>query len=121
MSRALRIDDAGSITEITWAEGESLPALQSAVGGLIDVVQLAPDLDLWVHDEGLYLFEPNPHATAVATVFAAQAGARLAQAFHGPAVFTGGVDDEGDTLPLSEEQAEQIRQSIAGTAPDSID
>ena len=76
------------------ADGGLLDQLQGAVGGLVDVVALTDQLDMWVHDEGLYVCEPNP----VATLLAVAHGRR--SPFYGPAVFTGGADADGDTCGL---------------------
>lgn len=76
------------------ADGGLLDQLQGAVGGLVDVVALTDQLDMWVHDEGLYVCEPNP----VATLLALAHGRR--SPFYGPAVFTGGADASGDTCGL---------------------
>lgn len=34
------------------------------------------------------------------------------QNYHGPVVFTGGVDEDGNTLPLDAQQAERIREHV---------
>lgn len=82
-----------------------LSHLQEAVEGLVDCVSLAPHVDLWVNDEGLYRCEPNPVVTVMAH---ALSGRDLSQPLFGPAVFTGGVDDEGETLGLSEDQQQTL-------------
>ena len=76
------------------ADGGLLDQLQRAVGGLVDVVALTDQLDMWVHDEGLYVCEPNP----VANLLALAHGRR--SPFYGPAVFTGGAGSHGDTRGL---------------------
>lgn len=84
---------------------DCLSHLQEAVEGLVDCVALAPHVDLWVNDEGLYRCEPNPVVTVMAH---ALSGRDLSQPLFGPAVFTGGVDDEGETLGLSEERQQTL-------------
>lgn len=96
MTRGLRIDVDGTVTEIEWAPEAAVGVLQEAVGGIFANVDLSEDLDMWVNDEGLYLCEPNQAATNVVRTYLGQD----TQPFHGPAVFTGGVDEEGDTLSI---------------------
>lgn len=83
-------------------DGSLLTHLQAAVGGLIDVVALTDDLDMWLHDEGLYLYEPNP----VAMVLAAALGRDTP--FYGPVVFTGGPDQHGGTRGLDSRVSAQL-------------
>lgn len=78
-------------------EGDTLPHLQKAVGGLVDVVQLADGFDLWLNDEGMYTEEPNRPVSH----YVSQVAGRWVQTFHGTAVFTG-CDDEGSTTSLPE-------------------
>jgi len=91
------------------ADKDCLAHLQEVVGGLVDCVGLTPTADLWVNDEGLYLCEPNPVASVLAHVMADR---DLAQPLFGPAVFTGGVDEDGGTLGLSEEAAQGLRAQV---------
>lgn len=86
----------------TDAHGGLLAQLQGAVGGLVDVVALADNLDVWVNDEGLYLCEPNPVATLLALALGRDAP------LFGPAVFTGGADQQGDTVGLDPGTCEQL-------------
>lgn len=90
------------------ADGSILAGLQEAVGGLVDVVSLTDQVDLWVNDEGLYVCEPNPFATLVASGFG-----RWTQPYLGTAVFTGGVDGEGRTLSLGDEVVEALLGVVA--------
>lgn len=104
----LIVEPDGTVREDTWtaaADGGVLEPLQRTVGGLVDVVALTDDVDLWVNDEGIYLCEPNPIVTLLAIALGHRAP------FYGPAVFTGGADREGHTLGLEP----QIRaQLVAG-------
>ncbi len=71
-----------------------LEGSQAVVGGLIDVVRLAPGLDLVINDEGLlHGLEPNFSVL----------GGFGALAIVG-AVFFVGVDEEGDFVGLTDEQ-----------------
>ena len=108
--RAVSITTDGVATVHDWdVTHGTLKHLQEAVGGLVDVVALARDMDMWVNDEGLVIGLPiNEAATAIAH----QHGTRH-QFYVGTAVFTGGCNEEGDTLPLTEEQADRLTRLCA--------
>lgn len=88
----------GRLSLHSWARRNVLAAMQSVVGGNVEAVDLAPTLTMWLNEEGLY-GEP---ANSFATRFAATYGVDW-QVFHGAAVFTGGCDDAGEVLSLTEE------------------
>lgn len=88
----------GTLHQECWttaADGGLLKQLQAAIGGLADAVALTDDLELWVHDEGLYVCEPNP----VATLLALALGRNTF--LYGTAVITGGANADGSTRGLS--------------------
>lgn len=95
------IDLEGAVTEQVWdaPDTEARGALlRKAVGGCFDVVALSKNLDMWVNDEGLYLYPVNVVATGVARRFGL-----THQPFFGPAVFTGGINRRhGTTKPLGD-------------------
>jgi len=106
----VRLDTEGNATRAQWSPGPSgslLEPLQAAVGGDIDVVRLHPEMEMWVHDEGLYRCELNPVATAVAAGMGF-----VSQPYCGPVVFTGGADENGNTLGLSDELAEVLLELV---------
>lgn len=83
----------GSVIPARWTprEGASLlPQMQTAVGGLIDVVALTRDAAMIVNDEGIYVCDPNP----VATLVCLQLG--RTQPYFGDVVFVGGTNARGD-------------------------
>jgi hypothetical protein len=94
----------GSVETVSWTPTSDEPTyrhIQKYVGGLVDVVVLARDMDLWVNDDGAILgLEPNLYATFLAAYLS---GRTLAQPIFGPVVFTGGADAEGETTSLSDE------------------
>jgi hypothetical protein len=86
----------GSPYIVQKPEGQkSLAFLQSLVQGLIESVQLAEGLDLWVNEEGLFRsdFSVNEFATTLAGE-----GYRLV----GPAVIAG-YDEEGNTTGVDDD------------------
>lgn len=105
------VDPDGNARQESWETGDDgscLEQLQGAVGGLVTVVHLDEvDVDMWLNDEGLYLCDPNPVATIIAVANRDADGA-MPQPYFGPAVFTGGPDEDGATQSLSAGMAEQL-------------
>lgn len=75
----------------------------------VEVVQLAPDLHMWLDEEGLLADEPV--VNEIATVIAHLHGFNH-QRYVGNAIFTGGADEEGNTLGLSEHVGTQVEKWI---------
>lgn len=96
---AITITTDPVITEHQWMitdEIRTLEHLQHACNGLIDVVALGEGLDMWIPDEGMFDGSlPNTVATAIAATYG-----HTHQRYYGTAVFTGGPDHTGATLPL---------------------
>ena len=112
----LVVDTDGAVHRERWTagpDGSLLAQLQTAVGGLVDVVALADHVDLWVNDEGLYLCEPNPVATLLGLALGRNAPV------YGPAVFTGGADPDGGTRGLHPHACAQLMTAaqLAGAGP----
>jgi len=105
VAQALRIAIDGTVTDLSWEDGKTLEALQAGVEGSVDLVALRPDVDMWANDEGLFTHDVNVVGTLVADALRGDHW----QDYHGPLVFTGGNDEEGRTLPLSEAAQEEIR------------
>ncbi|MEW2250425.1 DUF3846 domain-containing protein [Streptomyces sp. NPDC006975] len=112
-ANALALHCDGTLTPVVLpgdATG-NLHALRAAIGcDFVDVVTLADDLDMWLDDEGIYRQPHNVYATALA-----QLHGRTWQPYHGTVVLTGGCDENGDTLPLSEELATRLRELLDGS------
>lgn len=107
----IETDGTARVEDMTpAASGSLLDPLQTAVGGLIDVAGLGEGLDMYVHDEGFYVCEPNP----VASLIAITLGGRT-QPFFGPAVFTGGCDSNGYDVSISDARAAEV-QTVAAWA-----
>lgn len=103
--RAVTISAEGNAQEVLWdASNGTLGLLQQSVEGLVDVVALSPQLDMWINDEGIVRgMAVNPIATQIARLCG-----RTTQPYYGPVVLTGGADQDGVTLPLSTDQAVAI-------------
>jgi hypothetical protein len=97
---ALQVTPDGEITELDISSN-ALNVLQTAVDGLIEAVDLTNELTLWVNEEGLLRSDLKLNL--------------IAQAFYsapimGTIVFTGGTDDEGETLGLDPKSAASIER-----------
>ena len=104
---AITITTDAVITEHQWTpsdEDATLAHLQGACGALVDVLALAPGVDMWIPDEGMFDgSKPNAVATATAATYGV-----THQNYHGTAAFTGGPDPAGATLALDPEQGEHL-------------
>jgi hypothetical protein len=64
----------------------------------VDVVRLSPEFDMWIDDEGA--LKPQVRVNQLTSYIATRFGYPF-QLYLGVAVFSGGVNDEGDTMSLS--------------------
>jgi hypothetical protein len=86
----------------------TLEAMQRLVGGLIQPIDLAEDVTMWVNEEGLLLDLPYNH---LATTFCAIYS--IDTYICGDVFLTGGVDANGNTLPLKKEYADYLLEQMA--------
>ena len=98
---ALQVSPMGEVTELDISQ-DSLRTLQTAVDGLIQPVDFY-NFTMWVNEEGLLRSDLERNLIALAF---------YPTPILGTIVFTGGVDEEGETLGLSEEPAKLI-QAVA--------
>jgi hypothetical protein len=95
--------DAAKVSEI------SLRSLQTAVGGWVQAVDLDDDLTIWVNEEGKIEGLPvNPIATRLWEKYIG-AGTDI---IVGTAVFTGGTDEDGETLGLADDKVAMLMASV---------
>ena len=91
-----------SCSMIDFEQGESAQMIRDTVDGYYDCISLSRDRDMWINDEGKILELP----------FNAMATAMFHKAFQtddyiaGDVVITGGVDKDGNTLGLSDEDVQ---------------
>jgi len=83
--------------------------------GLVEVVELKHGIDMWLNEEGKYVFG-TPIPTEVlnrrATMFAHEAHSiSVHDVIVGNVLFTGGLDDDGETVGLSDEQVKYVQQA----------
>jgi hypothetical protein len=97
---AVAISPAGSVELIDLSSG-SLEKLQTAVGGWVQAIELSNELTLWCNEEGKMIgLEHNPLAQHLWD----RAFGAGTDYIVGTVVLTGGTDDEGDTIGITEEQ-----------------
>lgn len=96
MRNALKITTTAEYAVLDLdAPAGSLKVLQDAVDGLIEPVALTPALEMYVNEEGLFRDDLAGNA------WVALMTGRL---IKGDVVITGAVDDEGETIGLTDEQ-----------------
>lgn len=104
---AIVLDTDGNFSDLNFRM-ESLRSLQEAVGGWVQAVDFRDDLTMWVNEEGKLNNLPlNPIATRIWTHFFGETDFIV-----GNAVFTGGTDENGDTMFIGEE-AETLLKELA--------
>ncbi len=98
---------ASNTIDITEIDG-SLSSMQSLVGGLIQPIDLLDDVTMWVNEEGLVIgLEYNHLATSFCSIFGIDAY------ICGDVFLTGGVDEDGNTMPLKQEYADYLTEQMA--------
>ena len=111
--RAVKITVAGVVEKVSLDRAQLLQSLYAQIGcRYVEVVQPTDTICLWVDEEGLInRAEPN----LVASFLAAALGV-FGQVLHGTVVVTGGGDEAGDTLPLSDRDL-RILETIVERLP----
>jgi hypothetical protein len=103
--KALVINTDGTVAVID----PTLDALQAAVGGWVQAVDLTDTLTLWVNEEGKMVGLPyNPYAQALWN----DTYGRGTDYLVGNAVITGGTDEDGETLGLDDESIAAVKARI---------
>lgn len=94
----VKVDGSREIVE--FEKGNSYDVLSKAVGGYIECVSFADNLDMWVNEEGKLIGLPvNDYGTVFwQSIYGAT------DVICGDIIFTGGVDSEGETLGLSDDE-----------------
>jgi hypothetical protein len=116
MKTALRINTDFTTQVLDLSENE-YNQLRDAVGGLIQPIDLKPDLTVWLNEEGKLMSLPiNLIGTHMWERSFGQTDILV-----GDIVFTGNSDEEGETLPLPhawlvqlEAFAARMRQALEG-------
>ena len=111
MRKAIKISTDGILTELDLDSPEgSLKVLQTAVGGYVQAIDLNHTVTMWINEEGKLEGLPlNFHGTMF---WSARFGFGTDQ-IVGDVVFTGGTDQEGDTLGLTPDVEKTIREALS--------
>lgn len=102
---ALIIKTDGTKQEVPFTEGTFLKLAQATVGGWIQLVRLeSKGIDLYLNEEGkLDGLDQNPTATAL---WVEDYG--TTDYIVGDVIITGGVNSDGETVGLTNEQVERL-------------
>lgn len=104
--QALVVNTKAEVSIIDIAE-DSLRKLQSAVDGLIQPVDIDSHVTMWVNEEGLFRndLEMNPIGSGIySELFGVE------HPIIGDIVFTGGTDEEGNTLGIPQDYLEALQE-----------
>jgi Domain of unknown function (DUF3846) len=103
--KAVKITTTGEKSVVEFHNDTCYQVLSDAVGGMIECVSLhdKPNQpDMWLNDNGKAMgFNQNPTATALWVDMY-----DMSDVIMGDVIITGGADDEGYTLGLSDEQVD---------------
>lgn len=105
LKKAVVVQPNGSAEVIEIADGQMLATLQKAVDGYIEAVDLDEQFVMWVNEEGLYRADLSSNYLGAILY---KEIIKVYNPINGTVVFTGGTDEEGFTLGLTDVQ-------IAGT------
>ena len=105
MSQFAAIMSADGAVQVVPFVDNQLRTLQTAAGGYVEAIKLAPDLIMWVNEDG----KDNklPFNQAATSIFIKYRGGT--DFIVGQVIFTGGIDSSGDTNGINEIQIQQLK------------
>jgi hypothetical protein len=109
------------IVEVGDSEHDSYNVIRTAVDGLVECVRLYPlNADMWINDNGKALqLDQNPMGTALWVDMYGNT-----DVISGNIIITGGADEEGTTIGLSDDQVDYFmsydREIIVGRMHDRV-
>ena len=108
MKKGLRVNTDFTV-EVLELEPDGYTPLRDAVGGLIQPVDLSPTLTMWCNEEGKLMgLTPSIIGTHMwEKTFG------MTDVIVGDVVFTGGTDEEGETLGLEPKQLYKLKSLAA--------
>jgi hypothetical protein len=102
----------GTLERLDLSESEQeLKSLQNAVGGYVQVIELEDDFTMWANEEGKLL---NLPVNEIATVIWEVRFGLDTDIICGDVVFTGGMDEDGETLTISEANIQRLAELVEG-------
>ena len=101
MKSAIVIKTSGEIVHLDLKASDELEALQSAVGGWIEAVDLSEELTMWVNEEGKI---KGLDLNSIATALFDKHFENSFDVIVGDIVLTGGTNSKGNTVGLTAKQ-----------------
>ena len=101
--KAVVITTEGTKSVVTFTIGNSYKILSDTVEGMIECVSLSDNEDLWCNENGIA--EGKPLNLIASAIYSETFNA--GNPILGNVIITGGADDEGETLGLSDELIEK--------------
>jgi hypothetical protein len=101
--KAVVITAEGTKSVVTFTIGDSYKILSDTVEGMIECVRLSENEDLWCNENGIA--EGRPLNMIASAIYSETFNA--GNPILGNVIITGGADDEGETLGLSDELIEK--------------
>jgi hypothetical protein len=101
--KAVVITTEGEKSVVTFTIGDSYKILSDTVEGMIECVRLSENEDLWCNDNGIA--EGKPLNLIASAIYSETFNA--GNPILGNVIITGGADEEGETLGLSDELVEK--------------
>ena len=108
MKKALRVN-TDFTTEVLIIEPDGYTPLRHAVGGLIQAVDLSPNMTMWCNEEGK-LMGLTP---SIIGTYMWEKTFGMTDIIVGNVVFTGGTDEDGETLGLEPKQLYKLKSLAA--------
>ena len=105
MEKAIIVRVSGLAELVLFDEASSYQTISTAVGGYIEAVRVAPNLVMWVNESGLLEGLPVNEIGSMAYLVAFGS---LRSPIVGDVIFTGGEDEEGNTLGIDAEGMEWL-------------
>ncbi len=108
MRKAIILNVDGNLSEMDLDRADALRDLQRAVDGWVQAIDFRDDLTIWVNEEGKLNNLPiNAEATKIWAHFFGNTDFIV-----GNAVFTGGTDENGETMGISADAEAFIYQQV---------
>jgi len=101
--KAVVITTEGTKSVVTFTIGDSYKILSDTVEGMIECVTLSDKEDMWCNENGIA--EGKPLNLIASAIYSETFNA--GNPILGNVIITGGADDEGETLGLSDELVEK--------------
>jgi len=113
MKQGLMITPAGKVEVYDFSKPDELSALQNAVNGWVQAIDLNDHISLWVNEEGKMIgLEHNPLAQLVWDMSFGPDTDWIV----GTVVITGTPDENGDTQGLTDEAVETLQDFLSAAA-----